>query len=105
MTGVPRRSEGWKISDIMEVLVERVNCYYRKKKSTEFEVDTLRARGSAVGEYDRGYMRYSYSEEDDTDDDRYGPRVIRMIHMRMGVDRRLVSSFGLVDSRVRGCAE
>ena len=34
-----------------------------------------------------------------------GPRVIRMIHMRMGVDRRLVRSFGLLVSRVRRRAE
>ena len=49
-----------------------LNRYYREKESAEFEVDTLRARGSAVGEYDRGYMRYHYSEEEDADDDRYG---------------------------------
>ena len=34
-----------------------------------------------------------------------GPRVIPMIHMRMGVDRRLARSFVLVVSRVRGCPE
>ena len=34
-----------------------------------------------------------------------GPRVIRKIHLRMRVDRRLARSFGLVVSRVRGCAE
>ena len=72
MTGVPRCSEGWKIREVMEVLVESVNRYFRKKESVEFQVDTLRARGSAVGEYDRGYKCYRYSEEDDADDDRYG---------------------------------
>ena len=35
----------------MEVLVERVNRYYREKEFAEFEVDTLRACGSAVCEY------------------------------------------------------
>ena len=72
LTGVPRRSDGWKIRDVMEVLVERVNRYYREKESAEFEMDTLRAPGSAAGEYDRGYKRYRYSEEDDADEDRYG---------------------------------
>ena len=72
LTGVPRRSEGWKIRDVMEVLFERVNHYYREKKFAEFEVYTVRARGSAVGEYDRRYKRYRYSEEDDADDERYG---------------------------------
>ena len=42
--------EGWKIRDVEQVLVERVSLYYREKESAEFEVDTLRARGSAVGE-------------------------------------------------------
>ena len=72
LTGVPLRSEGWKIRDVMEILAERVNHYYREKESVEFEVETLRARGSAVGEYDRGYKRYRYSEKDDADDERYG---------------------------------
>ena len=71
LTGVPRRCEGWKIRDVLEVLVGRVNRYYREKESAEFEVDTLCARGSAVGDCDRGYKRYCYSEEDDTDYDRY----------------------------------
>ena len=31
--------------------------------------------------------------------------MIRMIHMRIGVDRHLFRSFGLVVSRVRGCAK
>ena len=68
---VPRRSQGWKIRDVMAVLVERVNRYYREKESEELEVDTLRARGSAVGGYDREYRRYPYSEDDDADDDRH----------------------------------
>ena len=71
LNGVPRRSEGWKIRDVMEVLLERVNRYYRKKESAEFEVDTLRARGSAVGEYDHVYKLYRYSAEEDAEDDRY----------------------------------
>ena len=71
LTGDPRRSEGWKIRDVMDFLVERVNRYCREKESAKLEVDTLRARGSAVGEYDRGYKRYRYSEEDNADNDRY----------------------------------
>ena len=73
LTGVTRRNEGWRIRDVIEVLVVRVNRYYCEKESAEFEVDMLRARRLAVGEYDRGYKRYRYSEEDDADDDRYGP--------------------------------
>ena len=97
LTGVPRRSEGWKIRDVIEVLVERVNRYYREKESAEFEVDTPRAHVSAVGEYDRGYKRYYYSEEDDADDDRYGsPRDPYDPYAHGGVDRRLARSFGLV---------
>ena len=49
LTGVPRRSDGGNIRDVMEVLVERVKCYYRENESAELEGDTLRARGSAVG--------------------------------------------------------
>ena len=50
LTAVPRRTEGWRILNVMEVLVERVNRYYREKESGELELGTLRARGSAVGE-------------------------------------------------------
>ena len=46
LTGVTGRSEGWRVRDIIEGLVGRVNRYYHGQESAEFEVDTLRARFS-----------------------------------------------------------
>ena len=33
LTGVPGRSEGWRVRDLIEVLVGRVNRYYCEKES------------------------------------------------------------------------
>ena len=49
LTGVSGRSEGWRVRDVIKVLVGRVNRYYREKESAEVEVDTLHARFSMVG--------------------------------------------------------
>ena len=49
LTGVPGRSEGWRVQDSIDVLVGRVNRYYREKESAEFEVDTLSAGFSMIG--------------------------------------------------------
>ena len=65
--GVPGHNEGWQVRDVIEVLVGCVNRYYREKKSAEFEVDTLRARFSMNGEYERGLKRYCRSDEDEED--------------------------------------
>ena len=64
LTRVPGRSEGWRVRDLVEVLVGRVICYYREKESAEFEVDTQRARFSMGGGYERGLKHYRRSEDD-----------------------------------------
>ena len=64
LRGVPGRSEGWRVRDLIEVLVGCVNIYYREKESAEFEVDTLGARFSMIGEYERGLKRYRRSDDD-----------------------------------------
>ena len=68
LTGVPGRSEEWRVRDVIEVLVGRGNHYYREKESAEFEVDTLRARFSMAGGYERGLKRYRRSEDDEEGD-------------------------------------
>ena len=68
LTGVPGRCEGWRVGDLIDVLVGRVNRYYREKESAEFEVDTLRARFSMTGDYERGLKRYRHSEDDEEGD-------------------------------------
>ena len=50
LTGVPGCSDGWRVRDVIEVLVGRVNRYYRETESAEFEVDTPCARFSMIGE-------------------------------------------------------
>ena len=51
----------------IEVLVGRGNRYYREKESPEFEVDTLRARFSMIGGYERGLKRYPRSDDEKED--------------------------------------
>ena len=41
----------------------RLNRYYREKESAELEVDTLRARVSMTGGYERGLRRYRRSAQ------------------------------------------
>ena len=53
---------------MIEVLVSSVNRYYREKESAEFEVDTLRAIFSMIGEYERDLKRYRRSDDDEEDD-------------------------------------
>ena len=59
----------------IEVLAGHVNSYYREKESAEFEADTLRARFSMAGGYERGLKRYPRSEdEEDGDGSDWVPR-------------------------------
>ena len=50
------------------MLVGRVNRYYREKETAEFEVDTLRARFSMTGGYERGLKRSRRSEDEEDRD-------------------------------------
>ena len=68
LTGVPVRSEGSRVRDLIEVLVGRVNRYYREKESAKFELDMLRARFSMAGGYERYLKRYRRSEDDEEGD-------------------------------------
>ena len=65
MTGVLGRSEGWKVWDLIGVIVGRENRYYREKQSAEFEMDTLRARSSMIVDYERGLKRFRRSDDDE----------------------------------------
>ena len=65
--GVPGRSGGGRVRDLIEVLVDRMNRYYREKESAEFEMDTLRAIFSTIGEYERGLKLYRRLEDDEKD--------------------------------------
>ena len=67
LTYVPGRSEGWQVQDVIEVLLGRVNRYYREKESAEFKVDTLHGRFSMIGGYERGLKRYRRSDEEEED--------------------------------------
>ena len=67
LTGFRGRSEGWRVRDVIEVLVGRVNRYYREKESAEFDVDTLRARFSMIGGYERGLKRHRRSDDEEKD--------------------------------------
>ena len=68
LTGVPRRSERWRVRDLIKVLVGRVKSYYREKESAELEVDTLRARFSMTGAFEHGLKHYRRSEDDEEGD-------------------------------------
>ena len=57
LTGVPERADGWSVRELLEVLTERVNRYWRETESAELEVERLRDRLSAGGRYDRGVKR------------------------------------------------
>ena len=65
LTGALGRSERCRVRDVIEILVGRVNRYYREKEWAEFEVDTLRARFSMIGEYDRCLKHYHCSDDDE----------------------------------------
>ena len=67
LMGVPGHSEGCRVRDLIEVLGGRVNRYYREKETTEFEVGTLRARFSMIGEYERCMKFYRRSDDDEED--------------------------------------
>ena len=86
LTGVPGRSEGWRVRDAIEVLVGRVNRYYREKESAEFEVDTLRARFSMIGGYERGLTAVRTTRRKTVV--AAGLRVIRMSNSKMRKGRR-----------------
>lgn len=62
LTGVPGCSEGWPVRDLIEVPVDRVKHYYCEK---EFEVDTLCARYSMIGEYKHGLKLYRRLDDDE----------------------------------------
>ena len=70
LTGVPERADGCSVRELLEVLTERVNRYWRERESPELEVERLRDRLSADGRYDRGVKR----NRDADDEGRFGAR-------------------------------
>ena len=70
LRGFLGRAEGWSVHDLLVVLTESVNRYYREREFAESDVAHLRTRLSVMGRYDRGLKRQRDVGDDGCDANR-----------------------------------